>query len=339
MKKIFEEYGGVLVTVIAVVSLISLVALLMMNGGVIYRDLFDQKGPLLYFIYGIAYLISHTTFKGVFLLEIISMTAFLTAVYRIFRLYLKKNVSLMLLPFVALSVTVSKSFYWGGCAEEFCLPFLAWGLFASLEYFKEKYPEPLPCKTAVLCGILAGCIMLIKFNVLGLYFAWMGMIAILNLNKTNWKNSLLSCLRFLIGMAIPLVPWLIYFGLQDALDDWYFAYIYCNVFLYSDLYYESIDIGQKIYDLVKILYWLVLDNLIYFVPVIFGFASVLFVKKVRWYEKINIYMLFGFLFLGIYIGGTSLFYYSLPLSLFSVIGYLFAGMAAEKLKSKTDCLR
>ena len=36
------------------------------------------------------------------------------------------------------------------------------------------------------------------------------------------------------------------------------------------------------------------------------------------------------MFLGIYIGGTSLFYYSLPLSLFSVIGYLFIGMAAEK---------
>ena len=48
----------------------------MMNGGVFYRDSFDQKGPLLYFIYGLAYLISHNTFRGVFVMEILSFTAF-----------------------------------------------------------------------------------------------------------------------------------------------------------------------------------------------------------------------------------------------------------------------
>ena len=31
----------------------------MMNGKVIYKDLFEQKGPLLYFIRGLAYLISN----------------------------------------------------------------------------------------------------------------------------------------------------------------------------------------------------------------------------------------------------------------------------------------
>ena len=40
----------------------------MMNGMVPYRDLFDQKGILLYFLYGIGYLISHTTFLGVFII-------------------------------------------------------------------------------------------------------------------------------------------------------------------------------------------------------------------------------------------------------------------------------
>ena len=34
----------------------------MFNGKVPYKDLFEQKGPLLYLIYGIGYLISHDTF-------------------------------------------------------------------------------------------------------------------------------------------------------------------------------------------------------------------------------------------------------------------------------------
>ena len=40
----------------------------MMNGAVPYRDLFDHKGPLLYLLYGIGYLIDSTGFFGIFLI-------------------------------------------------------------------------------------------------------------------------------------------------------------------------------------------------------------------------------------------------------------------------------
>lgn len=298
---------------------------LMMNGGVIYRDLFDQKGPLLYFIYGIGYLLSHNTFYGVFVLEILSFTLFLVAEYMIARLYLSHRIALCLLPLTALAVTVSKSFYWGGSAEEFSLPFLAWGLWASLRYFKKEYPNLISWKQILFFGILAGCIMLIKYTLLGFYFAWMGMIALANLNRQNWKGSLRSCLLFLAGMALPVIPWFVYFLMHGALDEWYQAYIYCNVFLYSDLYEGGIYVGEKIYILAKIMYWLIWDNLVFFIPIIVGFFYFLVSKHEKWYEKINLYMLFGFLFLGIYIGGTTLYYYSLPLSIFSIFGFICIG--------------
>lgn len=307
----------------------------MMNGGVIYRDSFDQKGPLLYFLYGIGYLLSPTSFDGVFLLEILSMTAFLMAGYKILCLYLPHKLSLSLLPVFAFMVTVSKSFYWGGSAEEFCLPFLGWGLYFSLQYFKTTYPAFISKKTLVLCGFFAGCIMLIKFNILGLYFAWMAVIALFNFNRTNFKKAFSGCLLFLAGMALPLLPWLLYFAYHGALYDWYHAYIYCNVFLYSDLYYEEpVSVGTKIYELAKILYWLIHDNFVYFGCIILGFLGVLSDRKFRLYEKINIYAMFLFLFLGIYIGGTTLFYYSLPLSLFSIFGLLFVGKGLLWIKQK-----
>ena len=305
---------------------------MMMNGGIIYRDLFDQKGPLLYFIYGLGYMLSHESFAGVFVLEILFFTAFLMAEYKISRLYVGHKIALGLLPFAAPVVLVSKSFYWGGCAEEFCLPLFAWGVYFSVKYFKEDYPNPMSNKIVLLNGFLAGCILLIKFNFLGLYFAWMAMIVLANFNRRNWKRALLNCVVFLGGMALPLIPWLIYFGIHGALDDWYHAYVYCNVFLYSDLYYkETIDLGAKIYTLAKILYWLIIDNFVYFAFIILGFAGVLFSRKFRWYEKINIYGMFVFLFLGIYIGGTTLFYYSLPLSVFSIFGLILIGIGIERL--------
>ena len=303
----------------------------MMNGGVFYRDSFDQKGPLLYFIYGIAYLLSHNTFKGVFMMEIISMAAFLIAQYRILRLYLKHETALFFVPFIALVVTSCKSFYWGGSAEEFTLPFLSWGLYFSLKYFKEEYPTVMASKVLLFCGILAGCVMLIKYTMLGMYFFWMAMIAFSTFNRKTWRDSIRNCVIFLVGMITPLIPWLIYFGLNGALDDWYHAYIYCNVFFYSDFNQESVAIAKKIYDLAKILYWLIIDNFIYFSMIILGFVGFLFDRKVKWYEKINIYGMFGFLFLGIFVGGTTLFYYSLPLSLFVVFGFIVLGKGIERV--------
>ena len=49
----------------------------MANGLMIYKDLFEQKGPLLYLIHAIAYLISNDTFLGVFIFEVISFSIFL----------------------------------------------------------------------------------------------------------------------------------------------------------------------------------------------------------------------------------------------------------------------
>lgn len=57
----------------------------MFNGKVPYKDLFEQKGPLLYLIYGTGYLISHDTFLGVYLLEVISYTIFGYFLFKIAR--------------------------------------------------------------------------------------------------------------------------------------------------------------------------------------------------------------------------------------------------------------
>ena len=59
----------------------------MMNGIVPYRDLFEQKGPLLYFIYGLAWLISHDTFIGAYMFEVLAGFIFLFYSYKIMRLY------------------------------------------------------------------------------------------------------------------------------------------------------------------------------------------------------------------------------------------------------------
>ena len=303
----------------------------MMNGGIIYRDLYDQKGPFLYLLYGIAYLISRDTFFGVYLLEIVAAAFFLMAGYRIFCLYAKEKTALMLTPVLAAVCFSAKSFYWGGAAEEFCLPLFAWSLYFSLRYFQEEYPKPPSLKMILVNGIFSGIIMQVKFNMLGFYFAWMAAIALMNFTKANWKRALTTCGVFWGGMLITLIPWLIYFGIHDALYDWYICYIYNNIFLYSDLSKASTGAGEKVYTLAKILYYLILDNASYFIPIIIGMLFFLMNRRIRWYEKLNLYALFGFLFLGIFVGGANLPYYSIPLMVFATLGLGAVGVLADWL--------
>ena len=58
----------------------------MRRGGVLYRDIYEQKGPLLYLIHALAACISDTSFGGVYALEIPALTAALYAAYRLLRL-------------------------------------------------------------------------------------------------------------------------------------------------------------------------------------------------------------------------------------------------------------
>lgn len=303
----------------------------MMNGQVIYRDLYDQKGPYLYFFYGLAYLFSHDTFAGVFLLEIAAVGTFLYFGYRTLCLYMKETVALVCVPVLATVMLASKSFYWGGAAEEFMLPLFGYSLYASLRYFKEDDSEKPAFRMLLINGILAGVVMLVKYTMLGFYFAWMAMMVFAFLLKKDIKGCLKGCFVFLSGMGIAALPWLVYLGVNGALAAFYECYIYNNIFLYSNLTDADNGIAQRIYDLVKLLYWLILDNPWYFALIILGIGTLLLSRKSKWIERINILMLFGFLFLGIFVGGSVLPYYSIPLMTFTVLGMIPVGMLVQKV--------
>ncbi|MGN1180678.1 MAG: hypothetical protein ACI4SD_05630 [Suilimivivens sp.] len=311
------------------------------NGKVPYRDIFDQKGMYLYFFYGLAYLISHTTFLGVFLLEWVLAAADLFGIHRILRLYVKKETALVLAP-LALAVSFSsRSFYWGGSAEEMCLPFLVWGLYLSLRHFKEEYPaKTMDFKTLFLAGILAGMVANIKFTVLGFFFAWMMCIAFSFLARKDFPGAVKACLVFLGSMAVTFLPWVIYFAVNHALYYWYWGYVYINVFAYSNLNGEGPGIFERVYTLAKQLYWIILANLNYFVFVIPGVFFALADKsgdgRRRFLPGFNIFALCFFLFLGIYVGGSDLPYYALPLSVFTVLGFAVLGKFVEWLSKKTS---
>lgn len=305
----------------------------MFHGILIYRDIFDQKGPYLYFLYGLCSLVSGTTFRGVFLMEILLGAADLLLIGRILKLFCRPQTAAFLSPILLACMCASKSFYWGGCAEEICLPFLLFPLYVLLRTLQNNRWTEFSPRDVFLSGLCCGFVFCVKFTLMGFF---LGFALSVILTCRSFREFARLAGWFLLGTLLPFVPWVIYFGITGGLDDWYRVYIYTNVFLYSDFGANShgASASQKIYDLAKLLYWLILDNLQYFIFVIAGLLWMLLRKGTSFAGRIAPALMFALTFLFIYIGGAHLPYYAFPLTAFAVTGMAGAGVLLDRIAAK-----
>lgn len=204
----------------------------MKHGAVLYRDIYEQKGPLLYLIHMLAACVTEKSFFGVFLFEIAAWTATLYAACRLIAQRTGMWTARAGAALFGALVMISRSFSRGDSAEEFCLPFLM----AALALFFQRTGQedgPLPPHEMFVCGFLAGCVATIKYSILGLFVGLCATQAVLCIGHGALRRLAASAGAFLAGMLVPILPWLAYFPANGALSDAYTAYVYNNVFLYS----------------------------------------------------------------------------------------------------------
>lgn len=303
----------------------------MANNLVPYRDLFEQKGPLLYFLHMLAYFISHQTFLGVFLLEVVSMTLFLYYAYKILRIYVSKHPAQLLLPIILIITLTMPQFKHGDSAEELCLPLLTISLYYFISYFKHNQ---LSNRTYIINGILAGSVLWIKYTLLGFWFAWMMCIFFDQIGKKQYKKSILSCLYFLSGMLISTIPWVIYFGLNHAIKDLFDVYFIINLTAYP----SAISIPQRIVKMIEVMCGSLKENPLFLVLLTIGFIYLFWNKetmKSKW-GSISIIILFLFLILGVYGGGNAYRYYFVIFLPFAILGLIPIG---HKIKTNNKKIR
>ncbi len=199
------------------------------KGLVVYKDLFEQKGPLLYFLHALAYLVSQDTFLGVYFLEVIAASFFAYFVYKIILLFSKKPLWVFI-PLVMTLIYTSASFSHGDSAEEFCLPLLTYGLYLLLKNQKTK--ETLSFREALLLGLTSGMVLWIKFSLLGFYLGWIIMPLITYLKDKKYRELGTLILGIILGVILITLPFFIYFLVNNALADWFTVYFYDNIFIY-----------------------------------------------------------------------------------------------------------
>ena len=195
-----------------------------MEGMTPYIDFADSKGPLLWLIYGIGYLLSPTSYLGVFWLSVLSYTVTFAAVWRTARFYVGQRESLLV--FVIMPAMI---FYRGVHeevrAEDFCLPWICIGLYCTCRALMSSKATSIK-KYAFWLGIGMAWCLLIKWNL----FVLMGGMALVMLGVSLSRKRIDALLFGLIGIFVLILPFAIYFlwkGNMTAMIKEYFV----NTFL------------------------------------------------------------------------------------------------------------
>lgn len=204
----------------------------MLHGMVPYRDLYEQKGPVLYFLYALAALISQRSFFGAYLIDSISYGLFLYFSGKCAQLYLgRRRLVYALVLILGALIPVSPAFAHGGSVELLCLWMLAYSLFSVNRAILGK--TLLPSRDAFFIGCLCAMTLYIKFTIVGFFLGLALFVALWYLLWERKPLALLSVIGcFLGGIGAVSLPVFAYFLIHGALGDMFTVYFYNNLFLY-----------------------------------------------------------------------------------------------------------
>ena len=285
----------------------------MFSGRVLSRDIYEQKGFLLYVVYGLAWLISRRGFFGAYLIEIACFFVFLRLVWGTLRLFMDARPASLLCPLLAAVLCGTRGFYLGGSVEELALPVLYYPICTLIQGAKLRCDCIPTRRQMVLLGAGAAVLLWSKFTLLGIYIAYVLFAIVYLLRRREAGRLFQSAGLFLLGFVIVTLPVLAYFVCHGALGDLWTAYFYNNIFLYSP--------ERSAARYAFILAGAVWQNLLMMVLIALGVVWVLRSKLGKAFRWGMFCLYFGNAFF-IYAGGAAFEYYAYGLAALSVTGLL-----------------
>lgn len=205
----------------------------LVNGAVLYNELFDHKGPFLYLIYAIGYLISNNNFFGVFILQVIAMSITLICSFQIAKLYTSNDKASFMISILMPVSILTSNFYvsgrdlGGGSPDEFVIPIFLLIMYLVVRLIKCDILLEKPFITFFSIGILSSLIFQLKFNYLSLVIGLLAPIFVYMLVK-KFVIFIKSSLLFCGGFILTLIPYLTYSLITNSLRDFLQVYIKFN---------------------------------------------------------------------------------------------------------------
>lgn len=236
----------------------------MSQGQIMYVDFFDHKGPALYFLYYIFYLLGKNL--GIWILELMCNIANVFIIYKTSKLLLNdKNKSLIVTAICMcfFSYICNEN----PCTESIALPFILLAFYQFTKFIINS--KEFKIKESLLTGISLAIVLLLRPNLATLWVVYYIYILIKLIKQKEIKHLLQIIAWSIIGVAIIFLPMMVYLIVNGALTD------FINTYLIFNLKYMSNKESSMVY---IIFYFIVNTN--YTIAFIFIiYLALIFLKR------------------------------------------------------------
>ena len=298
------------------------------NGKVPYRDLIDRKGPVVYFLHAIGAVISPRTFTGVWILEWISCFFVLVLGIRIRKILdpvSDKLSGILVLPLSA-ALYFTPSYLYGDNPESFCIPLILLCIYIGMRSILENR---ISFTSSLTAGICIGIVFWMKFTICGAFIGMFIYLVTVCIRNKALKALFRSIGGLFSGFMIITVPVLLYFSVNNALDDMFNVYFINNIFSYNSNYEPDSYLTSLLMPVNMLGSYLGKNYFMY----LFILAGLFFLLKIN--GKIYRFVLLSFITCSVFtfIGAKSFTYYAFVLTAFAVTGW---GAVTSVIRYITD---
>lgn len=191
----------------------------LLSGDIPYRDVWDHKPPLVYFVDALGLTLTPNSLWGVWLLQVVFIFLTFFFIYKL--LDREFGTSSALAGTIVLASGLLAILEKGNVTEEYALVFQALGLWMFVRAWKRDFP----IWDSLWIGLLGGLAFNFKQTTLGLWITYGIFLLVLRLLQRRFP--LKDFLALLAGWLIPTLILVIYLSSQSALKDfWEQAYLY-----------------------------------------------------------------------------------------------------------------
>lgn len=199
------------------------------HGKVLYRDIFEHKGPFLYLIYGVAHILGNSYFT-LYLFECIANALYVYFGTKTILLYDNEATKFRTLLYalcLELCLCTSTTFMFGGTVEEIYLWMSSYGLYVTLRCLKNE--QYYMNKEIVMIGLLCGALFWTKHSLLGFYSGLAFYVIGWNIAEKHFKRLGKTIALFLGGFAIASMPTVLYCSITRSFADMVDVYFIGNI--------------------------------------------------------------------------------------------------------------
>lgn len=216
------------------------------EGGVPYRDIWDQKGPFIFFVNMLGWKLTGNGY-GIVIIECVFLLAAMWFLWLIIGTVFDHErpdsresaqsyaISMLTLWICVLWIAICMPGSWN-MTEMFCLPFLAasaWLLLRSLFAYQDHPTNRdvwhIPGTWAYVHGLAFGvCFMTRLSNAMGVCVGLLALTVLLIMRQA-WKNLGTCILGFLAGVATFFIPFAVYFAAHGVFYEFMYGTVLYNL--------------------------------------------------------------------------------------------------------------